>query len=150
MVPKCALSFEPWRGEPCGSDYGGKMFVEVNGECLFAELGILRLLARTGWWGVWVDTYRRRYRQVMPHVADGSRVLPEPHSTLFNNIAIASGRPWSGSWDVFAWRATDCAFVESKRHRRDSMRPSQYAWLAAALTVGVTLEQFLVVEWDLV
>src|SRR5208337_2559838 len=38
--------------------YGNKVVLDFYGKPEFAELGILRLMQKSGWNGVWVDSYR--------------------------------------------------------------------------------------------
>jgi hypothetical protein len=38
-------------------------------------------------------------------------------------------------------------FAEAKHGGKDALRPSQKAWIEAALNEGVPLESLLVVEW---
>jgi hypothetical protein len=42
--------------------YGQKAVLEFRSKPLFAELVILRLFEEVGWSGVWVDSYRKRFR----------------------------------------------------------------------------------------
>jgi hypothetical protein len=146
-VPKCRPRFQRWRGPAIDDTYGGKMVLDLEGEPLFAELVILRLLDREGWTGVWVDSYRRRFRTAL-----STRVPPaslsDPIAVIYETIERASGRRW-GCWDVLAWRGAEVRFVEAKRTRRDRVRPSQLRWLDAALGFGIPLDAFLLVEWEL-
>jgi hypothetical protein len=59
-IPKTRPVFEPWRGEPLKDTYGGKQVIDSNGEPVFAELAILRLLQVEGWEGAWIDTFRKK------------------------------------------------------------------------------------------
>ena len=65
-IPRCGYMFSPWRGTPILDTYGGKAVLDWNGNPVFAELAILGVLERAGWDGVWVDTYRRKFRRSMP------------------------------------------------------------------------------------
>ena len=64
-LPACFHCFDRWQGAPIDT-YGHKAVIDSSGEPLFAELAILRLLQAGGWQGVWVDTYRRRFRRSLP------------------------------------------------------------------------------------
>lgn len=61
-VPACFHSFKLWEGPPIPDTYGGKAVLDCKGEPLFAELVVLRLIQEEGWEGVWIDTYRRKFR----------------------------------------------------------------------------------------
>src|SRR5512145_2928363 len=55
-VPSVFMRFPLWRGAPFADDLGKKTaaMVDLDGEHLFAELAILRLLERDGWEGRWI------------------------------------------------------------------------------------------------
>jgi len=61
-ISKVKILFEKWIGEPLKDNYGSKTILNFNGEPVFAELAILRILKNDCWNGVWVDTYKRKYR----------------------------------------------------------------------------------------
>lgn len=56
---------------------------------------------------------------------------------------------WSGTFDVVAWRDEQLLFTELKRRGRDSVRSTQRQWLASALSLGYGIENFQILEWDL-
>jgi hypothetical protein len=58
--------------------------------------------------------------------------------------ASAGEEPDAG---VGAFKKGRVLFIECKRKSGDSTRPSQRDWLFAALKVGFTLENFLILEW---
>jgi hypothetical protein len=64
-----------------------------------------------------------------------------------NEIATANSNSYSGCWDVVAWQNERLLFVELKRFRHDNIRSTQIRWLEAGLDSGLTLDNFLVVEW---
>jgi hypothetical protein len=49
---------------------------------------------------------------------------------------------------VVAWQGDNVAFAECKRLKRDRLNDNQGMWLRACLDNHVTLDSFLVVEWD--
>jgi hypothetical protein len=147
QIPKCFVRFRPWIGKPIQNTYGGKAVLEFAGEPVFAELAALRILQQDSWEGVWVDSFRRKFRGDLPERANACD-LPLKAKNLFDAIVAIKGSR-GGCWDVFAWRQNEFLFAESKRRKRDSMRPSQYRWLDAAIQVGLPLSSFLIVEWDL-
>src|SRR5262249_23452301 len=57
-IPSIFMRFPMWQGAPFTDDMGKKTaaMVELDGEHLFAELAILRLLEREGWEGRWIHT----------------------------------------------------------------------------------------------
>lgn len=72
-VPTHFLQFSEWCGTPVTDSYGGKPVLNIDGEPLFAELAVLRLLEKDGFDGVWVDTFGNRFRRTM---TKDSRMLP--------------------------------------------------------------------------
>src|SRR3989344_1915267 len=75
-IPKYFLEFKEWKGAPIPNTYNGKAVIDWHGEPVFAELAVLRLFQSHGWSGVWVDSYRRKYRVGLPDVVDPVE-LPE-------------------------------------------------------------------------
>ncbi len=144
-VATCFRHFKLWRGSPILDTYGGKAVLDYNGEPLFAELAILRLIQEGGWQGVWIDTFRQKFRQSLPpHSCD----LP-PRAQSFLDQAN-QGRKWrSGCSDVLAWDDGRYLFVEAKHKGKDRIRKTQREWLESALNSGVPLESFLIFEWSI-
>ncbi len=155
-VLKATPLFEAWTREPLAHSYGGKPVLAFKAEPVFAELAILRHFQRAGWQGVWVDTYRRKYRvgywdaelARLP-LGHDSVELPIPQADLLDKIRKGTGKRWSGCWDVFCWNCDQILFAEAKRHGKDQIRDSQRQWVQSALDLGLSLETFLVVEWSL-
>lgn len=144
-VPKTRPTFKRWWvGEFAGDTYGNKPIVDVDGEALFAELAILRTYQKDGWEGVWVDTYRGKYRTSW--VDDGVE-LPSHKKRLLQEVYARAGSR-AGCFDVFCWNDDSVVFVESKRKRKDRIRATQLRWLEAAISSRVTLDSLLVVEWS--
>jgi hypothetical protein len=126
--------------------YGGKAVLDSGGKPVFAELAILEVLRKTGWDGVWVDTYRKKFRRSMP---PESCELPSRAEKLYERIRRANGGKTSGCFDVFAWKKGGYLFVESKRKSKDSIQKTQKAWVEAALASGIGIDSLLICEWDL-
>jgi hypothetical protein len=134
-------------GAPVSDTYGGKPVLDYGGEPAFAELVILREFQKAGWHGVWVDTYRDKYR-IAYWEEKGEVYLPPDKERLLGRIRNAAGSK-HGCWDVFCWTGEMMVFAEAKRRSRDQIRDTQQRWLAAALDMGVPLESLLIVEWSL-
>lgn len=145
IVRKQSLRFDAWSGVPIPDTYGGKAVINLDGDPLFAELAILRLFKDDGFDGVWVDTYRRRFRRSM---AEEACALPEWVQAKFESIVAENGNR-NGCWDVLAWKANQIAFAESKRRGKDHIRLNQKRWLGAALKAGIDADCFTICEWDL-
>jgi hypothetical protein len=126
-----------------------------EGEPVWAEFIVLRLLAYSGWQGVWVKNWKGQafWRNVMDPVE-----LAADQAALFARIAQKSramrraetgkapkDRWGGGCWDIYAWRGTEVLFVESKQHKQDHVRETQRIWLNCARSKGVS--NFAIVEW---
>jgi hypothetical protein len=150
-VPKTTPRFRPWRGDRPEDTFGGKSLLDYAGRLAFAELAILwTFQEEEGWDGVWLDSYRQKFRIGYWDQAPLAE-LPPPQGQLLARISERTKAGWRGRWDVLCWRTNgDVLFAESKRVGRDAIRDSQRAWLAAALDIGLTPANFLVVEWALV
>ena len=143
-VPIAMPTFKPWLGIPLTDTYGGKQVIDSNGEPVFAELVILRLLQVEGWEGVWIDTYRNKKWIAI----DQSIELPPNRNELLKEIYRGAGSR-SGCFDVYCWRDSQVLFAEAKRKGHDRIQDTQRRWLAAALNIGLPIESFLIIEWSL-
>jgi hypothetical protein len=74
--------------------------------------------------------------------------LPDEATTLMSAIAAAV-EEGAKPWDVFAWRDKDVLFCEAKRRSNDRIQKSQLRWLSGALSLGLPLSSFLIVEWTM-
>ena len=160
------LRFPQWKGAPFVDDFGKKAtgMVELNGEHLFAELAVLRLLEKDQWSGRWVNTYGGggevwKYLTEWKDVArTEQRNRPieesEPRQLLARIAGFNKPRRYKGCWDVFAWRNSDFAFIECKRTApkyKDVVNKEQEEWLRSALYVGdrrISDDSFGFVQWD--
>jgi len=165
-VPAVFMRFPRWTGAPFVDDFGKKAaaMIDLDGEHLFAELAVLRLLERDGWSGRWVNTYSgggevwkylTEWKDV-PRAEQRNRPLEEaePRQLLARIAGLNKPARYAGCWDTFAWRGSDFAFLECKRttsRSKDTTRPEQENWLRSALYTGdsrVSLRSFCFVQWD--
>ena len=146
-IPKAEMVFEPWQGELLSDTYGNKQVLDYERRPMFAELVVLSMLKNDGWDGVWVDSYRKQFREGMPRSAEGTRELPEGAAKFFSAVTAVTG--FKGCWDVFAWKgAGEFLFAECKRKAKDEVRDTQLVWLETCLNHGLSEKNFLLVEWD--
>ncbi|HEV2329843.1 MAG TPA: hypothetical protein VGY56_13755 [Verrucomicrobiae bacterium] len=145
-IAKATPVFKLWTGKAVKETYGGKAVLDFYGQPQFAELGILRIFEREGWQGVWVDTYRNKYRT--SYWPKDSATLPDKQAKLLEAIYKANGTR-SGCFDVFCWKGRDYIFAESKRCDQDKLRETQKQWIASAIKADVPLRSLLVVEWGI-
>lgn len=165
-LPGVFMRLPKWSGPPFMDDFGKKSaaMIELDGEHLFPELAVLRLLEKDGWSGRWVNTYSgggevwkfltdwadlpRTEQKTRPIQDDGARQL------LAKIAGFNKPRRYKGCWDVFAWRASDVAFLQCKRttpRRKDVLSTDQQEWVRSALYIGdtrVTTDSFCFVQWD--
>lgn len=146
-VAKATPLFNRWSGLSPGDTYNGKEVLDCAGRPAFAELAILWMLQSVGWEGVWIDSYARVFRTGYWNTAPVAD-LPPAAAAVVSRIGEAAGSRF-GAWDVFCWNGRDVLFAESKRAGRDRVRDTQVRWLQGALDVGLSIDQFLVVEWSL-
>lgn len=144
-IQKYFLDFKEWKGEPIPNTYNGKAVIDWNGEPVFAELAVLRLFQSHGWEGVWVDSYRRKYRTGLPDVTEPVEI-PEKQKQLIESIRAKTGRS-GGCWDVFVWKGDKAFFIELKRQKRDAIKESQIDWLRVCLENGLNTANFALIEW---
>ncbi len=146
-ITKYFLKFKKWNGKPVPDSYGNKTVINFNGEPVFAELAVLRLFQSNAWDGVWVDSYRRKFRAGLPGVVEPVRLSSE-QERIIESIKSRTGR-LGGCWDVFVWKDNQFLFLELKRNKKDKIQDSQRIFLKAALEIGLTIKNFVLVEWDL-
>ncbi len=159
------LRFPRWRGPPFVDDLGKKAagMIGLDGEHLFAELAVLRLLERDGWSGRWVNTtgaggevwkYLTHWDDV-PRAEQRNRVLEEeePRQVLAG-VARRAAKRYAGCWDVYAWRGGRFAFLQTKRGppgAKLEVGAAQVDWLHTALLFGdprINVDSFAMVSWD--
>ena len=139
-VLKFSLKFRSWTGEPVDS-YSGEAVVDCEGSPAFAELALIPYLQQLGATGaVWVDSYRRRFRNAMPQAFCE---LPTRVRDVYDRIVKINGR-CGGCWDILAWHSDGVMFIECKRKKKDRTRPSQAKWLESALMAGLRIENFAI------
>jgi hypothetical protein len=165
-VNSAVLRFSRWTGAPFVDDFGkkGAALVELDGEHLFAELAVLRLLEKEGWAGRWVNTYSGRgevwkylteWRDV-PRAEQKTRPIedPEPRQLLARIAALNKPARYAGCWDTVAWRGDDYVFLQCKRtapKHEGLVRKEQENWLRSALYLGdrrLSVDSFCFVQWD--
>lgn len=135
-VQKRSMEFRLW--SPACSQWN-KPVLDLMRKRVCAETAIVSLLLQDEWEAVWVSS--NRYRRDFP-----------PHSCSLDAEAEAElhkvrGTKLTGCWDVFAFKNGAPLFIECKRKKKDSITVPQREWLSAALKVGFTLENFLILEW---
>ncbi|HEX8683128.1 MAG TPA: hypothetical protein VF707_12490 [Ardenticatenaceae bacterium] len=129
--------FQRWQGPVSVDTYGNKPLINLDGEEVYAELTILRLLQAEGWHGVWVDRYRRKMRTGITEYVS----LPAEQDKLLQQIYQAA-QTTGGCFDVFCWQHDVVLFAESKRKSHDRIRQTQLKWLEGAMALGLPPTHF--------
>jgi len=146
-IAKYSFIFQPWTDSHNYDTYAGKQVLKLNNEPLFSELVLLRLLERQSFKGVWVDTYRNKFWQRLPHIS--FPVLPDNKLLdVYEEIYNLKGGKKSGCFDIIAYRGSDFVFVELKKKNEDSIRQTQLDWLSAAMQVTTIKSTFIIAEWE--
>ena len=157
-VPKCLVKFDQWTGEPISQTFGGKPLLSVDNTPMFAELAIMTSFVKDGWQSRWVETYGKSNKEpifLTDWKDDSYRnqvnrpIIDEEVLRLLALIAHHNNDSYAGCWDVLAWKEGNIIFAESKRIKKDSIRSTQTNWLMAGLKSGLTVDNFLVVQWDM-
>jgi hypothetical protein len=136
-VQKRSMEFQLW--SPACSQWGNPV-LNLKESRVCAETAIVRLLSEDQWEAVWVSS--NGYRNDFPPTLFCS-LKAEAEAELHR----VRGTKLTGCWDVFAFKNGTTRFIECKRKNKDSITLSQREWLSAALKVGFTLDNFLIVEW---
>ncbi|MFC2015925.1 hypothetical protein ACFLUM_03235 [Chloroflexota bacterium] len=123
----------------------------MDGEPLFGELAIVRLLQKDGWEGVWVDASHSRGRrtpfwQDMPHKAKAYDLSLIPHMwETYSRIVECNGGKASGFFHALAWREDRLLLAEYKG-KGDRPNENEAAWIDAAVRAGVLARDMLFVR----
>jgi len=142
------IRFPKWLGKPLDESQKGsykiKPLVEIDGEPLFGELAILRLLQKDGWDGVWVDTYHDKFWTGLPDRTVPCS-LPAKAQEIYDKIVAKHGK-YGGFFDIFAWHGQKLMFAEYKGEG-DKLKPNQISWIEAAVSSGIPPTSLLLVEF---
>ena len=158
-VPLLRIALRKWTGEPlANNNLGAKPLIDFAGRPQFAEVVILKLCQLSGWESRWVQTYSMKAGtpRFLNDWADKPLTLQQstPIEDAHAQKAIAEVRKenntYSGCWDIFTWHNNQLVFAEVKRSKKDKLTKSQITWLQSAITVGLSVENFVVVEWDFI
>ena len=144
LVQRFCTTFASYTGDEKIPSYGGKAVIEDDGRPTYAEFAALSLFLKLGWNGMWVDSFRKQKRLSLSEEAQ----CPESISSLLKSIALITGTE-TGVFDLVLWRERTILFLELKRLARDRIRNTQIEWIKAALSVGVDLDCFAILQWDL-
>ena len=69
-------------------------------------------------------------------------------SVLLDSLSSITERG-DGVFDLILWRGETILFIKLKRSKRDQIRASHVDWVRAALSSGIDLRCFAILEWHL-
>ena len=151
-LPVFHPKFHLWKGPKIDFDFGGKPVIEYEGEPVFAELAILRMLIADGWDGVWVETYGgMHFLHDMPQdwkLAQQHVDIPTEKREMILQIQKAGGT--IACFDVFAWKGDEILFCEAKNKGKDKLTSGQLKFIEGALSLGIPASSLLIAEWDFI
>jgi hypothetical protein len=158
QVPKVHVEFKEWTGTLLENRFGGKSIISHHDKPMFAELAIMNIFIEDGWNSRWIETYGKPKMNPI-HLSEW---LDEPFKNqihkpienkliqvLLNAIAKMNGNNFGGCWDVIAWKSDNFVFAESKRSKKDCIQTTQNKWINSAFEIGITEENFIMIEWSL-
>jgi len=145
VVDKYCTTFDSYQGDKKIHAYKKKEIVSVEDKPTYAEFAALSLFRREGWNGMWVDGYRRKKWSDLSEEAR----YPDSIDVLLDSLRSITGRR-GGVFDLILWRGETILFIELKRLKRDQIRANQVDWVRAALSSGIDLRCFAILEWHLI
>lgn len=146
LIKTSFYEFELWQGKPIENSYGGKTILNYNNQPLFAELVALQLFIEQGFNGVWVDTFKKKYRIGLPENTEPIFLPTEIQNHL--DVLLKINGSSKGVWDLLLWKNDKIKFVELKRIKKDKIRTTQIDFLKACLLSGLKTDQFEILEWQ--
>jgi hypothetical protein len=154
QIPKCIVWFDRWTGKPITETFGRKPLVSLDEKPMFAELAIMTHFERDNWDVRWVETYGKSKPIYLKEWKD-DKFRNQIHSPftdtaiekILADISKLNSNSYAGCWDVVACKEGRIVFAESKRAKRDKIRPSQKNCLAAGIKYGLQPDNFLIVQW---
>jgi hypothetical protein len=145
QVPAYLRPEAPWTGPlpTAHKTIPNKPAFDFEGQALYPEFVVLRLLERDGWGAAW----RKNWGGTAFWRDIGEVVEPPPRArAVFDQVSERAGH--AGAWDIFAWRGRQVLFVESMPVGIDRVTAYQARWLDTALSMGVPLACFAIVEYQ--
>lgn len=146
-ILKLTLEMQKWSGKPIEDTYGNKAILAYKQQPYFAELIIVKILQENDINAVWVDTFRKKFRQELPEKSKGI-TLPLYIQERFDEITKVN-KTRNGCWDILAWdKNHKLAFIELKERKKDKIRSTQINWLKSCLSLKYDIDQFSIIEWS--
>jgi hypothetical protein len=145
LIATSFYEFEIWEGKPIENNYGGKTVLFYNNQPFFSELVALQIFIEQGFNGVWVDTFKKKYRIGLPENTEPVFLPTEIQNKL--EVLLKINGSSKGVWDLLLWKNDQLKFVELKRITKDKIRTTQINFLKSCLSCGLKTDQFEILEW---
>lgn len=137
------------------SKYGKKGIVNVLGQHVYGEIGILKCLQEDGWTGAWVANFGGiRFWDDMPKAMHQNLVgdiefsrLIEPLQRKYKAIQEPRGRQKGGFFDIFAWLENDRFLFIEYKGPGDRPNKNELSFIDAAIDAGVSPEQLIRIKY---
>ena len=125
------MRFPKWTGAPFVDDFGRKSaaMIDLDGEHLFPELAVLRVLEKDGWNGRWVSTYSAG-KEVWKYLTEWKDVPREEQRTRPLEDAEPSGAAAPSITELRSLRFSGLEFVVLV----DPRKPNAYQVVAATFS----------------
>ncbi|MEZ5026892.1 MAG: hypothetical protein R2739_09980 [Chitinophagales bacterium] len=148
LISKISLEFESWNGNNIKDTYGNKKVINYKNQPVYAELYIVKELKEKYINAVWVDNFRKKFRNELPEINNGIE-LPQIIKEKFDEI-VSRNKTRNGCWDILAWdNKNQLHFYELKESKKDKIRDTQIKWLQSCIELGYKPENFTIIEWNL-
>lgn len=148
-IKKEKYYFNRWTEKLEFDTYGNKPIVEYNNKPTFAELAVVEKISRDGVNAVWVDNFRRKFRNKLPNEHQ-EIILPEQIKEQIDLI-VQQNKSMSGCWDIISWNERfEIKFYELKLKAKDKIRNTQINFLQSAIAVGLKTSCFTIIEWEFI
>jgi hypothetical protein len=143
QLPVYIRAETPWTGTQArrSGPIPNKPLYTLDGQPIYPELLVVRLLERAGWGAAWRKTWNvvAYWRDVNETVEPGAMAL-----SIVQQVCRQAG--YDGSWDILAWRDRELRLLSSRAAGGQRVSAYMADWLDTALRMGLPLGCFAVVE----
>lgn len=143
QLPVYVRTETPWTGTQArrSGPIPNKPLYTLDGQPIYPELLVVRLLERAGWGAAWRKTWNgvAYWRDVNETVEPGAMAL-----SIVQQVCRQAG--YDGAWDIVAWRDRELRLLSSRAAGGQRVSAYMADWLDTALRMGLPLGCFAVVE----
>lgn len=152
------IRFQQMEKTTIKEDFGGKAIIDFNNNPMFAEIAIVNMLIKSGWEARWIETYGRPKNnpKILSSWDFNKKYKDQTEDPIKDKITLRhlskisklNNNSYSGCWDVIGWKGKKILFLESKKRNEDNIRETQKKWLICGLKSGLSINNFIIVEWQ--